>query len=132
MQHEGLALEQEAPPRLSAEKVAAIARVTHEANRAYCIGIGDLSQVPWDSAPDWQRESAIAGVRAKLDDPSMTPEQQHEGWCKHKLVDGWTYGPKKDAEKRTHPCLVPYAQLPPEQRAKDALFGAVVLALAGG
>lgn len=81
------------PIKLSAEKVAAIARVTHEANRAYCKGIGDLSQAEWDFAPDWQRDSAIAGVKAKLEDPNMTPERQHEEWCRHKFVDGWSYGP---------------------------------------
>jgi hypothetical protein len=34
-----------------------------------------------------------------------------------------------DATPPTHPCLVPYAQLPAEQQRKDALFQAVVAAL---
>jgi hypothetical protein len=40
------------------------------------------------------------------------------------------YGEVKDAEKKTHPCIVPYKDLPPEQQAKDHLFKAVVSALA--
>ena len=40
-----------------------IARVAHEANRAYCLSLGDPSQLPWEEAPDWAKESAIDGVR---------------------------------------------------------------------
>lgn len=107
-----------------------IARVCHEVNRAYCASLGDHSQPAWEDAPDWQRESARTGVAAIVDNPETTPEQSHEGWLAQKRADGWTYGPVKDAEKKEHPCFVPYGQLPAEQRAKDYLFGAVVRALA--
>jgi hypothetical protein len=105
--------------------VERIARVAHEVNRAYCESIGDFSQPKWDDAPDWQRESAIAGVKAHLDTP-RTPRESHELWSEHKRRDGWTYGPTKNAETKTHPCLVPYDELPQEQRVKDFLFAAVV------
>ena len=104
-----------------------IARVAHEVNRAYCADHGDMSQPPWETAPVWQ--SAESGVRAILADPTTTPEQSHEGWTAVKVADGWVYGPVKDADAKTHPCLVPYSELPPEQRAKDAIFGGVVRAL---
>lgn len=103
-----------------------IARLAHEVNRAYCQSIGDSSQVAWEDAPEWQRESAMAGVKQLMDNPDTTPEQSHEGWMALKREDGWTWGPKKDAEKKEHPCFMPYANLPIEQRVKDYLFGAVV------
>lgn len=106
-----------------------IARVCHEANRAYCISIGDNSQPEWDEAPEWQRASAIAGVQHILNDPETTPEESHLSWSRQKLEDGWSYGEIKSPALKTHPCLVPYAQLPEEQQRKDALFGAVVRAL---
>jgi hypothetical protein len=43
---------------------------------------------------------------------------------------GWVYGTAKDAEKKTHPCMVPYDKLPLAQRRKDALFQAAVRARA--
>lgn len=107
-----------------------IARVCHEANRAWCQIHGDNSQLPWDQAPAWQRESAINGVRFSVDNENATPEQQHAAWADAKASEGWSYGPIKDAEAKTHPCLVPYDQLPIEQRQKDALFLAIVRALA--
>jgi hypothetical protein len=54
---------------------------------------------------------------------------QHEAWCDHKIADGWKYGPVKDAGKKEHPCLVPYDELPPEQKAKDYVFRAIVTSL---
>lgn len=110
-------------------RIAEIAQVCHEANRAVQAITGDPSPSPaWDGAPEWQRESAVEGVRQALD--GATPEQLHESWCGHKRADGWTYGEVKDAGAKTHPCLVPYAELPAEQRAKDSLFHAIVAALA--
>jgi len=46
-----------------------------------------------------------------------------------KLKDGWKHGPVKDPEKKEHPCLIPYDELPKEQQVKDHLFIGVVKAL---
>ncbi len=99
---------------------------THHVNRVYCRGLGDQSQPDWAHAPDRQRNSALAGVRAIFDDPSTTPEQSHEGWMRQKSDDGWVYGEVKDAAAKTHPYMVSYAELNSAQRAKNILFGAVV------
>lgn len=102
------------------------ARAAHEANRAYCEALDDLSQPEWRFAPSWQRASAIEGVKAVMENPRMTPEGSHVSWLEHKAADGWKYGPVKDPEKKEHPCFVPYNQLPAAQKAKDAIFQAVV------
>jgi hypothetical protein len=107
-----------------------IARVTHEANRAWCVALGDLSQVPWDEAPDWQRQSALDGVQFHLANPGAGPDNSHNCWLAEKERDGWVYGEVKDPTAKTHPCIVPFEQLPPEQQAKDRLFSAIVRALA--
>ncbi|NKT05172.1 hypothetical protein GS485_11085 [Rhodococcus hoagii] len=107
---------------------ADIARVCHEANRAIQIVTGDPAVSPsWDDAPDWQRDSAIEGVEKALN--GATPKQLHESWCEFKRADGWVYGDVKDEVAKTHPCLVPYWDLPEIQRKKDAVFGAIVAAL---
>lgn len=110
--------------------VEQIARVCHEVNRAYCEAIGDQTQKSWEEAEEWQRVSAVDGVRFKLENPGVTPEQQHNNWSRVKIEAGWIYGPVKDPSRKEHPCLVPYNQLPREQQVKDHLFGAVVKALA--
>lgn len=99
--------------------VEACARAAHESNRAYCIAIGDDSQPSWERAPDWQRSSAINGVASAL--AGNTPEQLHESWLAEKVATGWKHGQFKDPDLKEHPC---------KQRAKDALFLAVVRAMA--
>ena len=108
-----------------AKKFEIIAEICHIVNKAYCDAIGDLSQTPWNDAPDWQKESAINGVKFHMEN-DVTPEQSHESWMKQKLDDGWVYGAKKNVDKKEHPCMVLYSDLPEEQRMKDKLFKAVV------
>tara|TARA_R100001132_G_scaffold26725_2_gene29144 strand:+ start:203 stop:751 length:549 start_codon:yes stop_codon:yes gene_type:complete len=108
-------------------KIEEIARVAHEVNRAYCTSIGDTSQVPWEEAPEWQRESAIDGVRKTT--KKTTPGDSHRSWLELKEKEGWTYGETKDPDNKTHPCMVPFEELPSEQQTKDYLFLSVVQSL---
>lgn len=107
-----------------------IARVCHDANASLCRTVGDNSQVAWDEAPEWQRKSAILGVNFAIATPLAPISAQHDSWSAQKVAEGWVCGPEKDPVAKTHPCLVPYDQLPAEQQAKDHLFKAIVLALA--
>jgi hypothetical protein len=107
-----------------------IAEVCHEVNRAYCQALGDTSQTTWQDAPEWQKQSALNGVKLHIEHPEAGPEASHANWLAKKERDGWFYGPVKDAEKKTHPCIVSFESLPHEQRAKDYIFRAVVHALA--
>lgn len=109
---------------------AEIARVAHEINRAYCQAIGDDSQLPWDHAPAWQQDAAQANVAFHLQHPDAGPEASHQAWMAKKLADGWQHGPVKQPELKQHPALLPFEQLPAEEKAKDYLFRAVVQALA--
>lgn len=109
--------------------ITQIARVCHEVNKAYCESIGDNSQLDWNDAPQWQKDSAIEGVIFHLYNPDASPSASHESWLAVKEKEGWKYGPVKDAEKKEHPCFVPYDQLPVEQRSKDYLFRQIVHSL---
>jgi hypothetical protein len=109
-----------------------IAPACHEANRLIQFVVGEEVSPPWPDAPDWQRNSALAGVTAMMANPGRTPEQSHEGWLAHKQAEGWVYGPVKDAEKKEHPCMVPYSELPPSQRVKDWVFTTITRTILTG
>lgn len=106
-----------------------IAEMCHETNAAYCRLIGDTSQTSWADAPGWQRTSAMNGVAGALE--GNTPQESHESWMAEKVADGWVHGEVKDPDAKTHPCLVPYDELPAKQKVKDELYLAVVRTLAG-
>jgi hypothetical protein len=104
--------------------VERVAALCHEVNRAYCTSLGDTSQPAWADAPDWQKDSAMNGVRFHMENET-TPADSHVNWLAQKVADGWVYGEVKDPIAKTHPCMVAYELLPQEQRAKDYLFKAV-------
>ncbi len=106
-----------------------IAFLCHEVNRAYSQALGDDTHVTWEDAPEWQRTSAVNGVVFVANNPDATPADTHANWLAEKEADGWVYGETKDPVAKTHPRLLPYDQLPVEQRVKDSIFRAIVLAL---
>lgn len=43
----------------------------------------------------------------------------HEVWAETRIKQGWTYGEQRNDELKTHPCLVPYEELPEEEKEYD-------------
>lgn len=111
-------------------KLEDLARVAHEANRAFCEAHGDFSHQAWDRVPVWQRESMIHGVDFNLSHPDAEPGDQHENWMREKVDNGWVYGAEKSDEAKTHPCLIPWEELPLVQKSKDVLFQSIVRGMA--
>lgn len=111
---------------LSIEKIA---EVCHEANRALQLVLCEAASAHWPECSEDMKASARKGVMAYLENPEITSEDLHEKWCLYKWERGWTRGEVKSESNKTHPNLVPYDQLPREQKLKDALFRNVIHAL---
>ena len=43
----------------------------------------------------------------------------HEVWAQNRINQGWQYGPRRDDVLKKHPCLVPYEDLPEEEKQYD-------------
>lgn len=43
----------------------------------------------------------------------------HEIWAETRIAQGWTYGPERNDAKKKHPCLIPYEELPEEEKVYD-------------
>ncbi len=77
---------------------------------------------PYNLVPtEDQKASLLQGVRFGLSKPECTPEENHNNWMAMKKSQGWVYGPVKDLEKKTHPDLVPFDQLPQVEADKDVM-----------
>lgn len=105
-----------------------IAQVVHDVNQGLRAALGESIEL-WADATPQQKASVLAGVDMHIANPDTTPEASHEAWLAQKTAEGWAYGEVKDIEAKVHPCFLPYAELPPEQKVKDYLFRAVVHAL---
>ena len=43
----------------------------------------------------------------------------HEVWAQGRIEQGWVYGPKRSDALKQHPCLIPYEDLPEEEKLYD-------------
>ena len=107
---------------LTDKEIRKIAVICHNLNNAFCKIIGEPQQPEWGKLPSHIKLSAINGVKHIIENPSVTPEESHDNWCRFKEYDGWKYGVKKDEKLKTHPNLVSYKELSPDQKFKDHLF----------
>jgi hypothetical protein len=51
----------------------------------------------------------------------------HETWVRMRLDEGWTLGPRRDDDRREHPCLMPYAELPDTEKEIDRQMTLAIL-----
>ncbi len=115
--------------KLSETQALQIARVTHEAVRAWQVANGQVPAPPWSRAPAWMITATLEAVRWNTSLAPPTPAARHRQWVNEKKAAGWKLGRTKDARRKTHPLLVPYKQLPEVERRKDALVSAVIESL---
>ncbi len=61
-------------------------------------------------------------------------ENVHEVWAKSRIEEGWSYGEERNDKEKTTPCLVPYSELPEEEKAYDrnTAMGTLKLIIAMG
>ena len=43
----------------------------------------------------------------------------HEIWAQTRIAQGWTFGSERNDAEKKHPCLVPYEELPEEEKVYD-------------
>lgn len=117
--------------------VRQIAKLCYEANRAYCQIMEDDSAYlsarvrldvppPWGEASEHVVRSVIEGVEYHRANPHAGASDSHENWLAFKRREGWTYGEQKSEPFKTHPLIVPYADLDVSHKLKDHLFVAIV------
>lgn len=43
----------------------------------------------------------------------------HDVWSETRISQGWAYGPQRNDTLKTHPCLIPYEELPDSEKEYD-------------
>ena len=72
-----------------------------------------------DYSPQPIDTSAVALDPALLQLAERLAENTHDVWAKERMAQGWTYGPCRRDDIKEHPCLLPYAMLPEEEKVYD-------------
>lgn len=82
--------------------------------------------VPWEQREQAFRDQFVKVIERQCGDQrSRSPEELHGSWMQAYFAMGWVYGENYDREAKTHPDLVPYADLGQLERDKDAVFVAL-------
>lgn len=105
-----------------------IAKFIYEAARLEAIW-SKRTIVPekWEERDEKFRKQFIEIVEKYITMKQLpTPEEAHNSWMESYFEMGWKYGEKRDVEKKTHPDLLPFYDLPQDERDKDAIFLALV------
>lgn len=122
-----------------------LARELHE---GYLAALGaESGGAPWDHLPEAVKEDnrqqanrihrlltaagyeispfqewSASGFAFQPEEVERMARSEHEQWRRAKEADGWRCGPVRDGKARTHPDLVPWEELPEEERAKNVAF----------
>ena len=72
-----------------------------------------------DNIPEPMDLSSVHLPESLIHISERIAENVHEVWAKARIDEGWTYGEKRDDIHKKHPCLVPYDELPEEEKEYD-------------
>ncbi|MGO8797365.1 MAG: NAD-binding protein [Candidatus Sulfotelmatobacter sp.] len=76
-----------------------------------------LRALGYHSSPLQKEQHRITKFEAQ--EIELLAKMEHARWCAERFLDGWTHGDTTDREKKVNRCLVPWAQLPDEEKKKD-------------
>jgi len=132
------------------------ARLLHESHRSAAGGAAAGGGIaPWESLATQYRDAsrhAVDHLPAKLRavgrtlaargsaapepfspaDAERLAEIEHRRWCAERVVEGWSYAPRRDDARRRHPDLVEWSALPEASKAYDRNLVARIPELLGG
>lgn len=78
----------------------------------------------WEGISQDSRDMAVRAVESIMAGDPLTAEAGHELWMRLKIEAGWTCGPFC-FENRTHPCIMPFDDLPISEKLKDQTWAAL-------
>ena len=102
-----------------------VARIIHSLVREYnflVYGENYPNSAKWK---DLSEEFTISLKNAIINEsnrPSISNQLSHSRWMRDRKNQGWKYSEVLDREKKLHPNLVPYKDLPNSEKFKDFLF----------
>ena len=91
----------------------------------------DMPAQPWPYLPRSSREVTVAAVARIRHGGVTTARQHHEHWYRTMTGRGYTWGERKDHERKTHPAMLPWKQLPERYREKARMFVLITRGLLG-
>ncbi len=71
---------------------------------------------------DWDAETLMFSEDGADDEVTLMAKLEHDRWCQEKTAGGWRYGPEKDTHQKTNPSILPWDELPDEEKEKNKKY----------
>lgn len=110
-------------------KIQQIAQLCHESGRLFSKIIGAEAPPDWESLTPDEKAEIIALVDYRIENTNAPFSAQHAKWKDNKIAAGWKFGKIFNEDKKTHPCIIPYDELPINTRRADAIAVAIINAM---
>jgi RyR domain len=81
--------------------------------------VSHLEENVLDYEPDPIDTSKVQLSDEILELTERLAENAHDVWAQQRREEGWRLGPRRDQDKKEHPSLVPYKELPEEEKDYD-------------
>jgi len=100
------------------------ARFVYDSARLVAIAANaPIIPVVWDERGQPFKDQFLKVIDRQCGEQrSKSPEELHGSWMQAYFLMGWKFGEQYSREEKTHPDLVPYADLGQLERDKDAVF----------
>ena len=79
--------------------------------------VGSMSNLNYNPKPLDTSQIKLTDDILRLTE--LLAENAHEVWARERMVQGWKFGPNRDDQQKEHPLLVPYKELPEEEKRYD-------------
>lgn len=98
-----------------------LGRLMHALRREIALIYGGNVPPAWEdeACTDAMKASSERGALAMLVNPDMTARDEHQRWYNERWEQGWRYGPVRDNERKLHPSMRDFDELPLGERLKD-------------
>lgn len=110
----------------SPEELEFIASVAHSVQKGidHAFGLPELH--PWGLMGEEYKARLCLSVRSILIH-DKSAKSLHDAWMNRLMKEGWKLGEIKDNEKKTHPLLIPFDELPIEWKLRLRQLRAAVI-----
>ena len=127
LQQKGSATDRKSNGAVPNKRIERRAEFVYNAARLAGIAAGaPIIPVPWiEREQDFRGQFIKVIERQCGEQRSKSPEELHGSWMQAYFAMGWKFGTEYSRQNKTHPDLVPYADLGQLERDKDAIFVAL-------
>ena len=91
-------------------KIVGVAKVVHEATRAFNETLGDFTYGPWSTTPPWYQRILVECITFLLT-KNMDVNQLHIYWSGKMVENGWKYGLLMNPKTKEHPNIKNFKEL---------------------